>query len=144
MSSAMRPSLSIVRRQVRATPKASRTVRDQEQLRAAREVFDLLARVRVRAAEVRSLRCHTEPRGPAVGDPELLTAVEAAGDAVRNARAHDGPKPVRFVPILKGVSLETAQSIREARPRLLGFGVEDGSRRYYAGASDAARIRTAS
>jgi stage V sporulation protein D (sporulation-specific penicillin-binding protein) len=49
-------------------------------------------------------------------------------------------KPVRFVPVRRDVPLEMAQQIRDARPRLLGFGVADGSQRVYSSGDSAAQV----
>jgi stage V sporulation protein D (sporulation-specific penicillin-binding protein) len=60
---------------------------------------------------------------------------------VDDACAHFSPaKPVRFVTICKDVSIEVANAIREAKPRLVGFGVEDSSKRHYADGSNAAQV----
>jgi stage V sporulation protein D (sporulation-specific penicillin-binding protein) len=55
-------------------------------------------------------------------------------------RAFNPDAPKRFVPIKPGIPLEVAQQIRESRPRLLGFGVQDGSKRVYSSADNAAQV----
>ena len=60
---------------------------------------------------------------------------------VRKARDNYNPrKPKRFIRIKRGISLEIAQAIRDARPRLLGFAVQDGSKRVYASGDNAAHV----
>ncbi len=49
-------------------------------------------------------------------------------------------RPIRFVRLKRGVSLETAQTIRDTRPRLMGFGVLDDSTRAYASGASAAHV----
>jgi len=72
----------------------------------------------------------------------ILHMPEAAlAEQVRQARAHYNPKhPDRFVRIAKDVPFEVAQQIRDAHPRLVGFGIEDGSKRVYSSDRDAASI----
>ncbi|HLK60079.1 MAG TPA: hypothetical protein VKU00_26195, partial [Chthonomonadaceae bacterium] len=50
--------------------------------------------------------------------------VEAQQKTIKN------PK-LRFYPIQRGISLKAAQQIRDTRPILLGFGVEDDDKRIY-------------
>lgn len=60
---------------------------------------------------------------------------------VEQACLHFDPNhPVRFVPIKREVTLDVAQQIRDARPPLLGFGVQDGSHRVYASGSDTVQV----
>ena len=69
-----------------------------------------------------------------ISEPELAAFV-------RKARDNYNPrKPKRFARIRRGLSMETAQSIRDARPRLLGFTVQDGSKRVYASGDNAAHV----
>jgi stage V sporulation protein D (sporulation-specific penicillin-binding protein) len=70
----------------------------------------------------------------------LNMPVEQVSTIVHNGINAAPRKQVRFVPILKAVDLETAQKIREAHPRLAGFGVDDGSRRFYACGENAAHV----
>ena len=59
---------------------------------------------------------------------------------IQKARRDFNPrKPVRFVRLKRGVSLEAAQMIREARPHL-GFGIHDDSKRVYASGDSAAHV----
>jgi stage V sporulation protein D (sporulation-specific penicillin-binding protein) len=69
-----------------------------------------------------------------IPEPELAAFV-------RKARNEYNPrKPKRFARIKRGISLETAQAIRDARFRLLGFAVRDGSTRVYASGDNAAHV----
>ncbi|HLV80841.1 MAG TPA: penicillin-binding protein 2 [Chthonomonadaceae bacterium] len=72
----------------------------------------------------------------------ILRIPEAAlAEQVRQARARYTPQHhERFIKIAKDVSLEAAQQIRDSHPRLIGFGVEDGSKRVYSSDRDAASI----
>ncbi len=68
--------------------------------------------------------------------PETELALKIA-----EARQHFDPQhPVRFVPLRRDVSLEMAQQIREAHPRLLGFGIADDSKRVYSSGDNAAQV----
>jgi cell division protein FtsI/penicillin-binding protein 2 len=46
----------------------------------------------------------------------------------------------RFFPIRTGLSLEQANLLREAKPRLIGFGIADGTERVYSSGSNAAQL----
>jgi stage V sporulation protein D (sporulation-specific penicillin-binding protein) len=46
----------------------------------------------------------------------------------------------RFYPIKRGLNLEQATLLREAKPRLLGFGVSDGVERLYSSGSSTAQV----
>ena len=71
-----------------------------------------------------------------LGQPEetLKSTIAAA------CAAYNPLRPVRFVTIAKDVPIETAAAIRNARPRLIGFGIHDGSRRNYAAGPNAAQV----
>lgn len=70
-----------------------------------------------------------------------LSSVELK-QKIEDALAHYDPKApaARFIPIQKDVPLEVAQQIREARPRLIGFGVQDDSKRVYSNERDSAAV----
>ena len=67
--------------------------------------------------------------------PAELTAT------IQKARGDFNPlKPRRFIRLKRDVSPEVAQMIHDARPRLLGFKVLDGSKRVYAGGDSAVHV----
>ncbi len=73
----------------------------------------------------------------------LLQIPEAELTAtVQKARADFNPhKPHhQFVRLKKGLSMDTALLIKDARPPLLGFGILDGSKRVYASGDSAAHV----
>jgi stage V sporulation protein D (sporulation-specific penicillin-binding protein) len=70
----------------------------------------------------------------------LKVPAEEVNAIVQQGRTATPAKPVRFIPIMKGVDLDTAQKIREAHPKLIGFGVDDGTRRFYACGENAAHV----
>lgn len=94
----------------------------------------------------------TDPKAAAQLQTELQASIlqaapilgMAPGELARRidtARRDFNPlHPQRFVVLKEGVSLETASQIRDARPRLLGFGIEDGSQRVYTSAASAAQV----
>jgi stage V sporulation protein D (sporulation-specific penicillin-binding protein) len=69
-----------------------------------------------------------------IPEPDLQRVVHMA--CTRLAKT---PK-LRFVPIKRDIPLEVAQHIRDTRPHLLGFGIQDGEKRVYSSGVNAAQV----
>ena len=109
---------------------------DGKDARTRRKIEEGLARsINIVADELRMPRA----------DLEVIVAKARADYHIAVSRAPlpgqpPALRPTRFVRLQKNVGYETAQIIRETRPRLSGFGVVDGSLRAYASGPGAAHV----